>query len=66
MSHYKVPKQFVALGALPATATGKVQKHLLKALLDPLEGGGQVVQTPQGGAGAAASNSGAPMIRSRL
>ena len=61
LSHYKVPKQFVALDALPATATGKVQKHLLRALV---EEGGQAMHPSPGAAGV--RNGGAPAIRSRL
>ena len=69
LSHYKVPKQFVALGALPATATGKVQKHLLKARVEEEESmeeeeGGQAMHPSPGVAGV--RNGGAPAIRSRL
>jgi long-chain acyl-CoA synthetase len=35
LAPYKRPKQYVVLGALPRTATGKVQRHLLPGLVEP-------------------------------
>ena len=31
IARYKVPKEFLAMEALPRTASGKIQKHLLRS-----------------------------------
>jgi acyl-coenzyme A synthetase/AMP-(fatty) acid ligase len=35
IARYKVPKEFLATEALPRTASGKIQKHLLRARTEP-------------------------------
>ncbi len=35
LAPYKRPKQYVVLDALPRTATGKLQRHLIPGLVDP-------------------------------
>ena len=52
LAPYKRPKEYTAVAALPRTATGKVQRHLLGAA------GGGSVKTPTTGVGNVANRQG--------